>query len=128
MGILDWIEEKARKKMRFSQIQISFQNIFAAVFLCDAYPFDKETLKACAVIRERALGLTAKVANENMLEDAASADVFEDNKRLKGLYASLSLAEDGAKRVDFAEQFRPESGWKRFSEDDWRAVLDGLKS
>ncbi|NOR64177.1 MAG: hypothetical protein GQ535_17030 [Rhodobacteraceae bacterium] len=120
MGILDWIEEKARKKMRFSQIKILYQNIFAVEFLLQTLA-DADSLKHCADIQERTHELALRMADVDMLEDALSGGLFDDNRTLKKLYA-----DSAGEAVDFVERFAPVAGWKAFSEDDWDAVVRGI--
>ena len=122
MGILDWIEDKARKKMRFSQIKILYQNIFAAEFLIGKLA-DVDSLKGCADIQERTHELALRMADVDMLEDALSGGLFDDNRALKKIYA-----DSAAEATDFAERFAPAAGWKAFSEDDWDAVVNGLRA
>lgn len=66
----------------------------------------------------------------DMLEDASSEGLFEDNRTLKKMYAALSKAQasegDSSVGVDFAEIFKPVAGWKAFSDADWDDVVRGL--
>ena len=122
MGILDWIEEKARKKMRFSHVKILYQNIFASAFLVEERGVSSEdTLKSCEEIQDRTRDFALEMPEDDMLNDASSEVLFADNRALKKIYATLGES------TDFVERFQPTAGWKGFSDDDWKAVVSGLK-
>ena len=134
MGILDWIEEKARAKMRFSQIKILYQSIYAAEYLIEigSHTDDCSIAECCAEILERARDFSQKMSDAGMLDTAASEVLFDDNRSLKKLYAALPVearsAEGSAQAVDFAGRFKPAAGWKAFSDSDWQALIDRFKA
>jgi len=130
VGILDWIEEKARKKMRFSQIKILYQNLFATAFLIkvsEDEAAEAETLENLRAIQTRTRAFISEIPDDDFLNDAASETLFADNRTLKKTYAGIAAEPKtaGAKgATDFAEKFKPAAGWKAFSDADWAAVVN----
>jgi len=132
LGLLYWIEEKARKKMRFSHIKLLYQNLFASMYLIENFeraPTEAETLENLKQIQERTQAFMAELPDDDMLKIAASDAVFADNKSLKKTYAALASAPKIAASedaIDFAEKFKPSAGWKAFSDADWAELVNRL--
>jgi len=132
LGILEWIEDKAREKMRFAHIKILYQNIFAVAFLIEklekaaALPTGAETLENLLEIQARTRVLADELPDDDMLKDASSELLFADNRTLKKTYAAVEAEPTGSKEaIDFVARFQPAAGWKAFSDADWAEVVSG---
>lgn len=140
MGLLDWFEKRAIRKLRISQIKVLFQNEAATEFLIQvAEGFlnsgvsdDRQNLNALFRIRNQTDDYVLELIAGGCIDERETQNLLTLNNVLKLLYLAdlegkkmyrSALGQPAGDLVDFAARFSPARGWSAMSDSEWDGMV-----